>query len=134
MTEEVALTPEQALAADLLEIGWRSVDWDTWGKYRLTVWDQFTDRVRLAATTTSSLPRFWASLSQQMGIGQVRDHEEREALGGILTSGQDRALLRLLRQETDLLVLVVRLRSEGRKAAYEARRAQEESQQEALAL
>ncbi|HCZ47723.1 MAG TPA: hypothetical protein DCZ11_01820 [Gammaproteobacteria bacterium] len=121
----VDLTPLQQRAADLAEIAWRNVDFDRWDRRK--VWEQFTDRVRLAATTTSTLPRYWTVLSAAMGVYDPQHPEARARLASILTGGDDRALLRLMREETELVVLVVRLRSEGRAEERKRREAGEQA-------
>lgn len=120
MVEDIVLTPEQEAAVTLAEIGWRNVDFDRWRAHRMRVWSQFTDRLRLAATTTSTLSRFWTTFCAAMGSENPSDQGQRQALGNVLSGGNDRAVLRVLRQDTDLVTLMVRLRSEDRRASRQA--------------
>ena len=55
----------------------------------------------------------------QADIG--KKNSERERAGEILNSGNDRGLLKLMRDETTLIVLMVRLRNEQRHDEWEAR-------------
>lgn len=51
----------------------------------------------------------------------------------ILNSGQDRELLKLMRDETTLLVLMVRVRNEERREEWEAKQAEREAEEAAMA-
>lgn len=62
-----------------------------------------------------------------------KNAEEREQAEQILNSGKDRELLKLLRDETALLVLMVRLRNQERKEAWEAKQAEREAEEVAMA-
>ena len=59
--------------------------------------------------------------------------EEREQAERILNGGKDRELLKLLRDETTLLVLMVRVRNQERKEEWEAKRAEQEAEDAAMA-
>ena len=107
MTEEL-----QTMAADLLEILWRGVPADYKSKYRMTIWTQFENQVRSAAYT-SNLGKFVNSLCSKLQINLGYSDAERARAEAILNSNRDRALLRLLREETTLLVLMVRVRRDA---------------------
>lgn len=113
--ETMPLTPEQQAAIDIAQIGWRNIDWETWGRYRRQVWEQYTERLRLAATTTSNLSRFWSVLSAAMGIGQPQRPEDRVRLRELLGRSDARDILHVLRHETEIVVLAVRIASDDRK-------------------
>jgi hypothetical protein len=55
-----------------------------------------------------------------MGATIGRKAEERTLADAILNSGNDRALLKLMRDETTLLVLMVRVANQERREAWEA--------------
>lgn len=74
---------------------------------------QFEDNIRSAAYT-SRLARFVDAMSCKLSI-QVRS-DDVSNVQAVTSSGNDRAILKLLRDETTLLVLMVRLRNEERKA------------------
>lgn len=127
------LTEAQGKAAALAAIAWRYRDSETWRG--LKVWEQFTDRLRLCATTNSSLARAWTALAASLGVESPHRPEDREALADIIGGGEDRVILRILRQETELIALAVRLDNEERKEAWKAKQASaatEPTQQEAL--
>jgi hypothetical protein len=56
-------------------------------------------------------------------IGQTAD--ERELAKRILNSGNDKSLLKLFRDETTLIVLMVRVRNQEKREAWEAQRIEE---------
>lgn len=98
-------------AADLLHILWRGVPGDYKRRYRMNIWQQFEDQVRSAAYT-ASLARFANALCRKLQIAAGRNAEDRRRLEAILNGGNDRDLLKLLREQTTLIVLMVRLRQE----------------------
>lgn len=69
---------------------------------------------------TSNLGTFINSASSKLGVLSLGRKEDLLALDEILNSGQDRAVLRLLREETALIVVKVRLLNEERKAELAA--------------
>lgn len=106
----------QETGADLLEILWRGIGSEYKSRYRMTIWEQFENTVR-ASSYTNNLGKFVNSaclkLSSQIQAKDTAWAEE------ILNGGNDKALLRLFRDETTLLVLMVRVRNQERREAYE---------------
>lgn len=88
-------------------------------RYRMSIWQQFEDRVRSAAYT-SSLGRFVNSLCLSLGAAIGTNKLDREKADRILNSGNDGALLKLLRDETTLVVLMVRVANQERREEWEA--------------
>lgn len=123
--EQIPLTPEQEAGAALAAIAWRYRDAETWRGP--LVWQQFGERLRLAATTTSSLSRMWATLAGELGVAPPNRPEDRTQLAARLTGGGDQGILRAMRQETELIALVVRLANEERIEAWKAAKAAKES-------
>jgi len=109
------MTPEQ-LAADLLTPIWRGIGSEYKSKYRNTIWQQFEDNIRSAAYT-SRLGVFLDVICRKLAVTLQTKHVA--AVESVIASGQDRAALKLLRDETTLLVLLVRVANEERKASYE---------------
>lgn len=101
-------------AADLLMSVWRTIPSDYKSRYRMSIWDQFESQVRSAAYT-SNLARFANSLCSKLQCVPGRNKDERDIALEILNSGQDRALLKMLREETTLIVLMVRVANEQRR-------------------
>lgn len=101
----------------------RSMDWDTWGSKRLKYWEILTNAVR-ASAYTNSLSRFVNSLCSRMQVPTLGVNKaDRVALDDLLNGldpQQERAILRLFREEATTLVLQVRVWIEERRAAHQA--------------
>lgn len=110
--------PEYHPALRLLIPLWRGIPADYKRKYARNVWQQFEDNIR-AAAYTASLSKFVSSICSRLGI--VIAGEDVAAVNGVLNVGQDRAILRRLRDEATTLALMVRLENDKRKAEWEAR-------------
>lgn len=107
-------------AADLLAIIHLSMNWDVWGSKRLKYWDVFQENVA-ASAYTDNLARWLNTLCNRMSVlTPGRNEKDRDRLEQILNSGNDRALLKLLREETQLLVLMVRVNQQVKKDARAA--------------
>lgn len=98
---------------------WRGIPADFKSRYRMNIWQQFEDQIRSAAYT-SNLGKFVNSLCSKLQATVGRNAEERVYGEKVLNSGQDRALLKLLRDETTLLVLMVRVANQKRREQWEA--------------
>jgi hypothetical protein len=90
----------------------------------MTIWQQFEDQIRSAAYT-SSLGKFISSLCSKLGADVGRNEVDRKLAEGILNGGRDQKLLKLMRDETTLLVLMVRVANQERREAWEAERPDE---------
>lgn len=116
-------------AAELLIAIWRGMPNDYKSKYRRTIWRQFEDNVKSAAYT-SNLGKFSNSICSKLGIQiEAADSANVEA---ILNSGNDRLLLKLLREETTLLVLMVRVANQERRDEWKAQQAEREEEEAAM--
>lgn len=78
-----------------------------------------------SAAYTSNLGRFVNSLCSKLQAFPGRNIGERDEVLEILNSGNDRELLKLLREETTLIVLMVRVANEQRRAAWTERQEEE---------
>jgi len=110
-------TKEQAI--ELLAILWRGIPADYKNRYRMNIWQQFEDQLRSAAYT-SNLDRCVSSLCQKLSCDIGRNAEDRDRAEAILNSADGSAMLRLLRDQTKVLVLHVRVANQERRAAWEA--------------
>ena len=110
---------EHQQAADLLEIVWRGIPADYKSRYRMSIWQQFEDNIRSAAYT-SNLGKFLNSLCLKLGVDVGRNSEDRARADAILQKADARAMLKLLREETTLLVLTARVANQERREAWEA--------------
>jgi hypothetical protein len=109
----------QEIADRLLYPCWRGMSDAFKMRYARNIWGQFEDNIRSAAYT-SSLARFFESLCRKLGIS-IRADDTR-TVTGVLTSGEDRSILRALRDETTELALLVRLKNDERKDALKKER------------
>lgn len=107
-------------AAGLLWIIWRGIPADYKSRYRRSIWQQFEDNIRSAAYT-NNLGKFVNSLCLKLSSQLGRNAEDRDRAEVVLRSGQDRELLKLMREETTLLVLMVRIRQQEVREAWEER-------------
>lgn len=112
------MTPEHERVAELLEIIWRGVPADYKSRYRRSIWQQFEDNIRSAAYT-GDLGKFVSSLCLKLSAQIGRNSEDRAQADMILQQVDARATLKLLREETTLLVLMVRVRNQERRKMWE---------------
>ena len=113
------MTEEHQRAVDLLMAIWRGIPADYKSRYRMTIWRQFEDQVRSAAYT-SNLGKFVSSLCSKLGATVGRNEEGRRQAFSVLETAEAGPLLKLMREETTLLVLMVRVANQDRRDAYEA--------------
>jgi hypothetical protein len=114
-----ALTGVEAVAERLVLLAHYGVDFTVWGGSRRgRYWDALAERVRAATYAGPDLHRWWADLGGQLPSAP-RDAAERLELAQLLSGGQDRAVLQVLRDQAPVLVMRVRVVSETRKAARE---------------
>lgn len=107
-------------AAKIVLLVHQSMDWNVWGPKRLKYWQILTNAVR-AAAYTNSLSRFVNSLCSRMQIRALGPNKAARAEADSLINGldraQERALLRLMREEATTVVLQVRVWLEAKRAA-----------------
>ena len=114
MTEEELME----IGADLLEALRRGIPKGYKSRYRRNIWQQFEDAV-VNATYTNSLSRFVSRFCQAFDSDPGGSSAERNKVLEVMQSGLDRELLRLLRRETTLVVLMARVRNERRREEWE---------------
>lgn len=108
------MTTDEQLATDLLTPLWRGISPDYKRKYARSIWQQFEDNLRSAAYT-GHLSTFYAKIVQRLDILLHKDDTEKVAA---ILHGEDKAKLKMLREETTLLVLLVRVSNEERKVKF----------------
>ena len=106
------------MAANLLMAIWRGIPAGYKQQYARNIWEQFENQVRSAAYT-NSLAKFVNSLSLKFQATIGVTPEEREQAERILNSGQDRALLKIMREQTTILVLMLRVENQARRKEWE---------------
>lgn len=116
------------LIATLIRSIWDGVPRDYKSRYRLTIWDQFENEIKSAAYT-SSLPVFVTRLCQRLGASLGRTPEERAVVESILKHGEDKTVLRIIREETAYLVLLVRIDNQEKRDEWKAKTAEESGEQ-----
>lgn len=119
------MTEEHERAADLLAAVWRGVPAAYKSRYRMSIWQQFEDQIR-AAAYTNNLGKFVNSLCSKLGATVGRNGEERQQAMTVLETAEAGPLLKLMREETTLLVLMVRTKNQERRDEWEAAHADEE--------
>jgi hypothetical protein len=92
---------------------WRGLDADYKRKYARTIWQQFEDALRSAAYT-SSLAQWYETLHRKLAI-RVRS-DDQAGIAAVIGSGHDRLVLRMIRDETSYLVVLVRVANDERNA------------------
>lgn len=113
MTDEAT----RDLAATLLKYVWSGIPPDYKSRYRMTIWTQFENEIR-AAAYTSNLAKFLNSLCSKLGATPGRTEAERAVVNEILRTANDREYLKMYREETTLLVLMVRVDNEEKRQEW----------------
>lgn len=93
-------TEPKYLAADLLLAIWKGIPADYKRRYRLNVWKQFEERVRSASCQTNSLGRFVNLVCSSFDV----NIQDVDVVVSILEQDNDAALLKMLRDETTLII------------------------------
>jgi len=107
-------------AAALLWAVWRGIPASYKSRYRRSIWRQFEDNIRSAAYT-GNLGKFIDSLCLNLAV-EFRVGDDIETMNDALREGNDKTMLKLMREETTLLVLIVRLWNQQRRENWEASR------------
>lgn len=109
----------EELAIQLVTPLWRGIHPDYKRKYARSIWQQWEDNLRSAAYT-AKLSTFLAKITARLSIEIHK--EDTESVTTVMLSGNDKAILKMLREETTLLVLLVKVANEERKAKFEAKK------------
>jgi len=105
-------------ALDLIEALWDSVSWKRFpGRLRLRVYSVFQDWIQDAAYT-SSLHKFIANFVENADAEALPGYAA-ERLNQILSGKRDREILRVLREETPALIVMLRARRGVRETSRE---------------
>ena len=113
-------TEQHKRCAALLEIVWHAIPLSYKRHYAREIWRQFQEEVESNAYT-SDLGKFANSLCSRFNA-YVASNAEATTLAEILETNEDKALLKLLREDTLLLVNAVRVANQERKEELEAER------------
>lgn len=117
---------QRTMIATLLSLIWRGVPSDYKSKYRMTIWSQFEAEIKSAAYT-SNLGKFINSLCGHLGATPGTTDAERALAGELIEtlSHDERSALKLLREQTTYLALVVRIDNQNRRVEWETRQEKE---------
>jgi len=111
------LTGVGATAERLVLLAHYGADFDVWGgARRVKYWDALADRVKAATYSGRTLTDWWETVSRLLP-SEPRNSGERRETVCLVYSGDDLAVLRVLRDHAAALVLRVRLVSEARRNA-----------------
>lgn len=108
------------IAAAFLRAVYNGMDWDEWGKYRMTIWTMLETTVANAARMSASLLSFQSKFAQMMHVAEIgRDDAERRYVADVLAGryGSPDAILSALRRDPQVCVMLMRIQkeeSEGR--------------------
>ena len=109
----------------LMLILWRSVWYHSatdWSKYRLRIWGMFTERIESAARTAGDLDGFLSRAARFLNLTAIGGNEDdRREITRLLAlpARERRALMRQLREDTAVLVALVRRWRDENKQAFE---------------
>lgn len=108
---------DDQIATTILGPIWRGIPSEYKSRYRANIWQQFEDHIRSAAYT-ARLGVWYDTICRKLGV-RVRV-EDIAMLQAALQcdQSQSRAVLQRIREQATLLVLLVRVANEERKAAY----------------
>lgn len=104
----------QQIERCLLTPIWRGIPTDYKRKYQ-NIWEQFENNIKSAAYT-AELPKFLSKITQRLGVN-IHDVDI-VAMTAFLNVAPARETLRILRDDTALLVLMVRVENEKRKDKF----------------
>lgn len=121
------LETQQNIADNLLTPLWRGLPDAYKMRYARNIWNQFEDAVRSSAYT-SDLNRFVDTFCRKSGVEIGK--EGTGTVAEFLRTADSRQTLKLLREETTVLVLLVRLENEKRKAEWKERKRENEELEE----
>lgn len=104
----------QQIERCLLTPIWRGIPADYKRKYQ-NIWEQFENNIKSAAYT-AELPKFLSKITQRLGVA-IHDADI-TVMTAFLSTAPARETLHALRDDTALLVLMVRVENEKRKDKF----------------
>lgn len=113
---------EYHTALKLLIPLWRGIPGDYKQKYARNIWQQFEDNLR-AAAYTAKLSKFVNSVCSRIQIEIAA--KDVSAVNEALNATDERTILRQLREEATVLVLMVRLENDKRKEEWKKKKAED---------
>lgn len=111
---------EYHTALRLLVPLWNGIPGDYKQRYARNIWQQFEDNIR-AAAYTAKLSKFVNSICLRLRI-EITGRDV-TAVNAVLASADERDILRQLREEATVLMLMVRMENEKQRAERKKRMA-----------
>lgn len=111
---------------------WRGLWYDAttdWSRYRTRIWGMFTERVQSAAMTSGDLDAFLSRVARLLSLRSLGlNEDDRQELARLLAlpNAEKRAIMRQLREDTPVLVALVRRWRDVSKEARDLERKFEE--------
>ncbi|MFH1741492.1 MAG: hypothetical protein ABIH23_21000 [bacterium] len=102
----------------MLKAIWKGTPADYKSRYRRTIWAQFENQVRSAAYT-NNLAKFINTLCLKLNADVGRNAGDCAEVELIVNSGKDREILKILRDETTLICLMVRVDNQEKRDEWE---------------
>jgi hypothetical protein len=107
------------IVSGLLTPLWLGVPVEYKAKYSYSIWEQFEDNIRSAAYT-SRLSEFLSNITRRLGITVPANHIR--SVNEIVLSGGDKRVLKLLRSDATVLVLMTRVANDERREELRAKK------------
>lgn len=111
---------QQGIVDGLLFPIYEGVSNDYKQKYSYTIWTQFENEMRAASYSNANLPRFFDMLTQRMGV-RIK-HVRISKLNEFMSKGNDRDVLKVIREQSALLVAMLREKNSALKEKRQAKR------------
>lgn len=106
---------QQFVADNLLWPLWRSIDDEYKSKYKKEIWQQFENVVK-SSTFTRDLKTFLSKFTSK--IPSELNKQNSELIMIVIKSNEDEQVLQWLREETTYMVMLIRIKNQERKDAY----------------
>lgn len=120
-------TENHRKCAALLEIVWRGIPKSYKRRYVREIWRQFQEEIETAAYT-DNLAGFLNALCARFGA-TILTNAEAATVMKVLESGQDRAMLKLFRQESLYLATAIQVANQENREEWKARQAERETEE-----
>lgn len=108
----------EEVAAQLLTPLWQGIPGDYKKRYAKNIWEQFQDNIRSSAYTAHAA-QFLSKITQRLGISLTESGGR--SVAEFINDSPERELLKMLREDTTLLVLLVRVANDERREEWKAK-------------
>lgn len=119
----------QDMAVATLTDVWSQIDWDKVDSKRsMGIWDEFTSKVKACALSTNKYETFVENICKQMGVRSLKWNN----ISNISDMEEEfkKAVLKMIRTETQLIVLKLRVNNQIRKEQAMQEKSRQEKQKE----